>query len=36
MPSGASFGDGYGPVIIARGAATPADLDGKRVAVPAR
>jgi len=34
MPSGASFGDGYGPVIVCRGGLAPADLAGKRVAVP--
>ncbi|HMB53173.1 MAG TPA: MqnA/MqnD/SBP family protein [Thermoanaerobaculia bacterium] len=34
MPSGASFGDGYGPVIVAQGPKRPADLAGKKVAVP--
>jgi 1,4-dihydroxy-6-naphthoate synthase len=34
MPSGASFGDGYGPVIVARGGIAPAALAGTRVAVP--
>ncbi len=34
MPSGASFGDGYGPVIVARGGVAPGELAGKRVAVP--
>jgi 1,4-dihydroxy-6-naphthoate synthase len=34
MPSGASFGDGYGPVVVAREALSAADLDGKRVAIP--
>lgn len=31
---GASLGEGYGPVVIAREPRTPADLAGKRVAVP--
>ena len=34
MPSGASFGDGYGPVVVAAGAMSAAELDGRRVAVP--
>lgn len=38
LPHGASFGDGYGPCVIARkGSDAPrslADLDGKRVAIP--
>jgi 1,4-dihydroxy-6-naphthoate synthase len=34
MPSGASFGDGYGPVLVARQALAPRDLDGRRVAIP--
>ena len=34
MPSGASFGDGYGPVIVAREPLTRADLDGAVVAIP--
>ncbi len=32
LPSGASFGDRYGPLVVAKGALT--DLRGKRVAVP--
>lgn len=34
MPSGASFGDDYGPVIVAAEELSPADLDGRRVAIP--
>jgi len=34
MPSGASFGDGYGPVIVAGGPKRAADLAGRRLAVP--
>ncbi len=36
MPSGASFGDGYGPVVVARQPATREDLRGKRIAIPGR
>lgn len=38
LPHGASFGDGYGPCVVARDApeapASLADLDGRRVAIP--
>ncbi|HEV2175771.1 MAG TPA: MqnA/MqnD/SBP family protein [Terriglobia bacterium] len=34
LPCGASFGDRYGPVVVARGPLGAADLKGKRVAVP--
>jgi 1,4-dihydroxy-6-naphthoate synthase len=34
MPSGASFGDGYGPVLVAREKLAAGDLDGRRVAIP--
>lgn len=34
MPSGASFGDGYGPVVIAREPLSRADLAGRTVAIP--
>ncbi len=34
MPSGASFGDGYGPVVVARSPVTRAELAGCRVAIP--
>ncbi|HEX5720372.1 MAG TPA: MqnA/MqnD/SBP family protein [Thermoanaerobaculia bacterium] len=34
MPSGASFGDGYGPVVVSRSPKGRADLVGCRVAVP--
>jgi 1,4-dihydroxy-6-naphthoate synthase len=33
-PCGASMGDGYGPMVIARQAASIADLQGKTIAVP--
>ncbi len=34
LPHGASFGDGYGPVVVARRALGKDDLDGVRVAIP--
>jgi 1,4-dihydroxy-6-naphthoate synthase len=34
LPSGASFGDRYGPLVVAKSMAAGADLRGKRVAVP--
>jgi 5,8-dihydroxy-2-naphthoate synthase len=34
LPHGASMGDGYGPIVVTRGARCPDDLRGKRVAVP--
>lgn len=34
MPSGASFGDGYGPVVVARREMSRDDLDGEVVAIP--
>ncbi len=34
MPSGASFGDGYGPVVVAREPLSRSDLDGEVVAIP--
>ena len=34
MPSGASFGDGYGPVVVTSGALTREQLSGRRVAIP--
>lgn len=34
MPSGASFGDGYGPVVVAREALTRRHLAGTEVAIP--
>ena len=34
MPSGASFGDGYGPVVVSRTAVSREDLAGKSVAIP--
>jgi 1,4-dihydroxy-6-naphthoate synthase len=36
LPHGASMGDGYGPRLVARAAATRADVRGRRVAVPGR
>jgi 1,4-dihydroxy-6-naphthoate synthase len=32
--AGSSVGDGYGPIVVAKGALAPADLKGKRIAVP--
>jgi 1,4-dihydroxy-6-naphthoate synthase len=34
MPSGASFGDGYGPIVVCREALTREDLAGRTVAIP--
>ena len=34
MPSGASFGDGYGPVVVARRALSREELGGVEVAIP--
>ncbi|MCL5670945.1 MAG: ABC transporter substrate-binding protein [Acidobacteria bacterium] len=34
MSSGASFGDGYGPIVVSRAPAQGASLKGKRVAIP--
>jgi len=36
MPSGASFGDGYGPVLVARETLGRADVPGLRVAIPGK
>jgi 1,4-dihydroxy-6-naphthoate synthase len=36
MPSGASFGDGYGPVVVSREPLGREDLPGLNVAVPGR
>jgi 1,4-dihydroxy-6-naphthoate synthase len=36
LSSGASMGDRYGPLIVARESLTPADLAGKKVAVPGK
>jgi len=36
LPSGASMGDGYGPMIVAREPFGPDDLRGKRIAVPGK
>jgi 1,4-dihydroxy-6-naphthoate synthase len=36
MPSGASFGDGYGPVVVSREPLGRADLVGCKVAIPGR
>src|SRR6185369_6876019 len=36
MACGASFGWGYGPVLVAREACTPASLAGRRVAIPGK
>ncbi len=34
MPSGASFGDGYGPIVVARQPYSQKDLAGMRIAIP--
>jgi 1,4-dihydroxy-6-naphthoate synthase len=34
MPCGASMGDGYGPMIVAREAFDPSELAGKKIAIP--
>jgi len=36
LPHGASMGDGYGPMIVARAPLSPEALRGKRIAVPGR
>ena len=36
LPSGASMGDRYGPMIVARHAMSPDELAGKRIAVPGK
>ena len=36
LPSGASMGDGYGPILVARRPLTRADLATRRIAVPGR
>ncbi|MDE3180300.1 MAG: ABC transporter substrate-binding protein [Acidobacteriota bacterium] len=36
LPCGASFGDRYGPIIVAKGSTGPNDLKGKRIAVPGK
>jgi len=36
LPSGASFGDGYGPMVVGHGPLGPEGLRGKRVAVPGK
>ncbi len=36
LPCGASFGDRYGPIVVARGPLAPGKLKGKRVAVPGK
>ncbi len=36
LPSGASFGDRYGPIVVAKGTLSASDLKKKRVAVPGK
>ena len=36
LPSGASFGDGYGPIVVGHRALGPDGLRGKRVAIPGK
>jgi len=34
MPCGASIGDNYGPIVVAKGSIYPKELEGKKIAVP--
>src|SRR6202034_2445806 len=36
MAAGSSIGDGYGPMVVAKTALAPADLKGKRIAIPGK
>lgn len=36
LPSGASFGDRYGPIVVARANSRPGSLRGKRIAIPGK
>ncbi len=36
LPSGASFGDRYGPIVVSRGPLDPRNLAGKSVAIPGK
>ena len=36
LPSGASFGDGYGPIVVGHGSLGPDGLKGKRIAIPGK
>jgi 5,8-dihydroxy-2-naphthoate synthase len=36
LPCGASFGDRYGPIVVARGPLAPGELKKKRIAVPGK
>jgi 1,4-dihydroxy-6-naphthoate synthase len=36
LPSGASMGDGYGPIVVANAALDPSGLKGKKIAIPGR
>jgi 1,4-dihydroxy-6-naphthoate synthase len=36
LPCGASFGDRYGPLVVARAALGPGSLKGKRIAIPGK
>lgn len=36
MAAGSSFGDGYGPLLVAASPLSPAEIRGKRIAVPGR
>ena len=36
LPHGASFGDGYGPMVVSKRPLAPADLAGARIAIPGK
>lgn len=36
LPSGASMGDGYGPMLVAKNSLTKAEIAGRRIAVPGK
>src|SRR5438093_5033750 len=36
LPSGASMGDGYGPMLVAKNSLTKAEIARRRIAVPGR
>src|SRR5579863_8634636 len=36
MAAGSSIGDGYGPMVVAKTALAPAELKGKRIAIPGK
>lgn len=36
LPSGASMGDGYGPMLVAKAVLSPDEIGGKRIAIPGK